>query len=175
MSENNDVGPIKLGRLPRFVYEYACDSTSQSHRGGHSPCEKDNDDSSSSRPLRGGHSPCENPSNESDYEKQFNDALQYFMSRCQHHIHRAVIDPKTKQEKRIVPNACAKKKNKKECKHEAPWTNRVSPQWMNKPLLVCKGIAKKFKLRTCGFRNWLGQTLGLRNDEAKMGVCLAYA
>ena len=106
-------------------------------------------------------------------------ALQYFMSRCQHHIHRRVVDPKTKQEKRLGPNACASKKNKRECKREAPWTNRVSPEWMTTPLLVCKGIAKQFKLRTSGVRNWSGQTLGLRNEEwlngCMPGLCVAFA
>ena len=107
------------------------------------------------------------------------DALQHFMSRCQHHVHRLVTDPKTKEEKRLVPNACAAKHNKKECKHEAPWTNRVSPEWMTEPLVVCKGLAKKFGLRTRGVRNWLGQTLGLRNEEwlngCMPGLCVAFA
>ena len=89
------------------------------------------------------------------------------------------LTPKTKQEKRLVPNACASRKNKRECKHEAPWTNRLSPEWMTTPLLVCKGIAKKFKLRTSGVRNWLGQTLGLRSEEwlngCMPGLCVAFA
>ena len=53
-----------------------------------------------------------------------------------------------------------------------------SPDWMTKPLLVCKGIATKFKLRTSGVRNWLGQTLGLRNEEwlngCMPGLCVAF-
>ena len=100
------------------------------------------------------------------------------MSRCQHHIHCEVVDPKTKQKKRLVPNACASKKNMIECKHEAPWSNRVSPEWMTTSLLLCKGIAKKFKLKTSGVRNWLGQTLGLRNEEwlngCMPGLCVAF-
>ena len=58
----------------------------------------------------------------------------------------------------------------------APWTNRVNH---DKPMLVCKGIAKRFDLRTSGDRNWLGQTLGLRNEEylngcmPGLGVALA--
>eukprot|EP00959_Pyramimonas_sp_CCMP1952_P150958 3159070-Pyramimonas_sp.AAC.1 len=105
-----------------------------------------------------------NTSEGDGFRAWFNRAFQYFQSRCQHHIHRLVVDPKTKQEKRLIPNACRSKNNKRECKHEAPWTNRVSPEWMTAPLLVCKGIAKKFKLRTSGVRNWLGQTLGMRNE-----------
>ena len=55
----------------------------------------------------------------------------------------------------------------------------MSPQWMTTPLLGCKGIAKDFKLRTSGVRNWLGQTLGLRNEEwlngCVPGICMAFA
>ena len=50
---------------------------------------------------------------------------------------------------------------------------------MTSPLLVCKGIAKDFKLRTSGVRNWLGQILGLRNEEwlngCMPGICMAFA
>ena len=107
------------------------------------------------------------------YRSQFESAFQYFQSRCQHHIHKLVNG------KRVVPNACRSKSRPTECKHEAPWTNRVSPSWMTEPLLVCKGIAKRFKLRCSGARNWLGQTLGLRNDEwvngTMPGLCIAFA
>ena len=50
---------------------------------------------------------------------------------------------------------------------------------MNGPLLICKGLAKKFKLRTSGARNWLGQVLLERNDEwvngTMPGLCVAFA
>ena len=70
------------------------------------------------------------------------------MSRCQHHTHREVVDSKTKVKKCLVPNACASKKSKRECKHEAPWTNnRFSPEWMATPLLVCF-------CSTCGVGLW---------------------
>jgi len=113
------------------------------------------------------------------FKKRFVEAFQYFQSRCQHHIHRLVIDPKTGEKKRVIPNACTSKSNRKECKHEAPWTNRLSPPWMSAPLLVCKGIAKQFKLRTSGVRNWLGQMLGVRNEPwvngCVPGICVAFA
>ena len=141
-----------MGRLPRFLYDDAKVATT---------------------------SPLHAKKDVDEFRKKFDVALQYFMSRCQHHIHREVVDPKTELKKRLVPNACASKKNKKECKHEAPWTNRVSPAWMTEPLLVCKGIAKKFKLKTSGVRNWLGQTLGMRNEEwlngCMPGLCVAFA
>ena len=113
------------------------------------------------------------------YKKKFNIVFQYFQSRCQHHIHSFVVDKKTGKEKRVVPNACQVKNKPRECKHEAPWTNRLSPNWMTQPLLVCQGIAKFFKLRVSGVRNWLGQMLGLRNEAwvnaCIPGVCIAFA
>jgi len=108
-----------------------------------------------------------------NYRKSFAHAFQYFQSRCQPHIHKLVNG------KRIIPNACRSRHKPQECKHEAPWSNRVSPAWMQSPLLVCKGIAKKFKLRCSGFRNWLGQTLLMRNEAwvngTMPGLCVALA
>ena len=105
--------------------------------------------------------------------------FQYVQSHCQHHVHKLVRNPKTGEKKRMIPNACACKNNPKECKHEAPWTNRVSPKWMTQPLLVCKGLAKYFGLRTSGVRNWMGQILGMRNEEwlngCMPGMCMAFA
>ena len=100
------------------------------------------------------------------YKTMFDEVFQYFQSRCQHHIHKLVNG------KRIVPNACRSKCKPKECKHEAPWTNRVAPGWMTKPLLICEGLAKLFKLRCSGVRNWMGQMLLLRNEEWVNGLCL---
>ena len=80
-------------------------------------------------------------------------------------------------ENELCPMRAAQTKKTSECKHEAPWTNRVSPQWMTEPLLVCKGVAKMFKLRYSETRNWFGQILGVRNDEwlngTMPGLCIA--
>ena len=50
---------------------------------------------------------------------------------------------------------------------------------MTKPLLICKGLAKQFQLRCSGVRNWLGQTLLLRNhawlNGSMPGICVAFA
>ena len=113
--ESRQWGEWKLGRIPKFLFDDASWSVS---------------------------SPSSAPAEDEGFKQQFSKALQYYMSRCQHHIHRLVVNPITKEEKRIVPHACASRKNKKECKHEAPWTNRVSPEWMKEPVLICKGIAK---------------------------------
>jgi hypothetical protein len=107
------------------------------------------------------------------FKQRFASAFQYFQSRCQHHIHKLVNG------KRVVPNACKSKQNPKECKHEAPWTKLLSPDWMQGPLFICKGLAKRFKLRCSGPRNWLGQMLPERNDAWLNGtmpaLCMALA
>ena len=50
---------------------------------------------------------------------------------------------------------------------------------MTKPLLICEGLAKKFKLRCSGVRNWMGQMLLLRNEEwvngTMPGLCVAFS
>ena len=108
-----------------------------------------------------------------EFKQTFQRAFQFFQERCQHHIHKLVDG------KRVVPNACRSKTKPKECKHEAPWTIRLSPTWMTNPILVCKAIAKMFKLRCSGARNWLGQVMCVRNDEwlngTMPGLCVALA
>ena len=120
-----------------------------------------------------------NAGDAAEFRILFHKAFQFFQSHCRPRIHRLVVDPKTEQEKRLIPNACASKSNERECKHEAPWTNRVSAEWMARPLLACKGIAKTFKLRTSGVRNWPGQIPGVRNEAwvngCTLGLCVAFA
>ena len=113
--------------------------------------------------------PCKDERNDaasgsSAFKAQLGEALQYFICRCQHHIHRRVVDTNTKREKRLVPNTNASKKNRNECKHEAPQTDSVSTGWTETLVLVCEGIARQCGLRTSGHRNRLGHTLGLRID-----------
>ena len=55
----------------------------------------------------------ENIIDAAEYKKWFEEAFQYFQSRCQHHIHSLKRDKKIGAEKRIVPNACACKKIRK--------------------------------------------------------------
>ena len=124
-------GDVKLGRIPEFLYVDARAEVLD---------------------VR----PQARAADAATFREAFSRTFQYFQSRCQHHIHPLVTDNKTGQVKRIVPNACRAKNKPTECKHEAPWINRVSPKWMSQPLIVCKGIAKLFKLGTSGIRNWLG-------------------
>ena len=133
-------GEQKLGRLPSFLYD-----DSRSSDIGVSRLAQTLDGS----PVM---SHVEDWTDASRHKELFTKAFQYFQSRCQHHIHKLVDG------KRVVPNACRSKRKPTECKHEAPWTNRVSPDWMKQPLLVCKGIAKKLQPRCSGARNWLGQS-----------------
>ena len=113
-------GKYKLGRLPEFVYEDAKEKV-------HGLPDNSNVD---------------HIVDANEYKKKFAEVFQYFQSHCQHHVHKLVQNPKTGEKKRMIPNACVCKNKPKECKHEAPWTNRVSPKWMTQPLLVCKGLAK---------------------------------
>ena len=39
-----------------------------------------------------------NPESGQEFKEQYNNALQYFMSRCQHHIHKLATDPKAEEE-----------------------------------------------------------------------------
>ena len=153
-SENSECwGDFELGRIPQFLYVDA--ERLQKEESHNVPMPKGNNAS----PVQ--------------FKAMFKAAFQYFQERCQHHLHKLVDG------KRVVPKACRSKTKPKECKHEAPWTNRVSPAWMTQPLVVCKGIAEKSKLRCSGARNWLGQILGLRNDEwvngTMPGLCVAFA
>ena len=109
-------GSCKLGRLPAFLYGEASSASTRSAQA-----ETDNNlvTAESRREAEG-------------YKAQFEHAFQYFQSRCQHHIHKLING------KRVIPNACRSKAKPTECKHEAPWTNRVSPPWMERPLLVSK-------------------------------------
>ena len=111
------------------------------------------------------------------YAKQFDTTLQYYMERCQHHLHPLRFSEKEKKKIRIVPNGCLGAHTGKRCKHEFPKTNRVRVTSDAVPLLICKGIAKQFKLKVSGIRNEYGQTLLPRNHEfingCMPGLCIA--
>ena len=180
-------GQVKLGRLPAFLYADIHSQSGQQFSTSHSvqqsckdpieavlqeeyrrlfdesrrDLEEDAEADANSTDVedtRFVQETCPLGMDGASYKQQFDIAFQYSQRRCQHHIHKLV------KGKRVVPNACRSKAKPTECKHEAPWTNRVSPPWMTTSLLICKGLAKRFKLRCSGMRNWFGQTLLLRND-----------
>ena len=104
------------------------------------------------------------------YQSQFNRVLQDAQKCAQHHIH-----PKSRETgQRMIPNACLGSKGKGVCKHDFPMVSRMNP---DKPLVVCRGIAKSRLLPWRGRRSVLGQILGQRNNEwlngTAPGLCIA--
>ena len=86
------------------------------------------------------------------YQAAFNSALQENMIAAQHHMH----------VNGHVPNACKSTKNTKVCKHEFPKLTRMN---VDRPIIICKRIAKRRHLTSSGNRSTLGTVLGLRNNE----------
>ena len=90
------------------------------------------------------------------FARQYSHDAQFVFSRVQHHVHKRGKDGV------YVPlNACARKgkKGKKAvvsstCKHDFPKTNVRT----DCTVLICQGLAKKFKLRVTGRRNAYGLT-----------------
>ena len=101
----------------------------------------------------------------SEYRDKFNAALQYFYVRSQHHLHK-----KNASGKRVIPDGCKSKSHPNQCRHEAPWENRVH---RGKSIVLCKQFAKRCGLRCSGRRNVLGGILGTRNNEWLNGTCPA--
>ena len=143
-------GDVKLGRIPKFVRM----------------------DTRAKLGLQRGHASLKIlRADAAEYKAKYDTALQYFQTRCQHHIHplRAVKRPGTfeadaaKRRKtetaamvRVVPNACRAKGKTNECKHEAPWTAKLNHGPDAKPRLICPGTATKRELRRSGARNAIG-------------------
>ena len=100
-TDNQVWGDWKLGRLPGFLYD---DARAATNWPASATEERDTAEGCTI--------------DDATFKTKFNCALQYFMSRCQHHIHRLVTDPKTKQEKRVIPNACMSKKIRKNASTE---------------------------------------------------------
>ena len=172
-------GEIKLGRIPEFLYDdarqdaVAIDSCTQQKNMFAVGFQYLYGDALPGLMTGSAQSTTSAAVEALRYKDKFNAAFQYFQSRCQHHIHKLMNG------KRVIPNACKSKHNANECKREAPWAKLVRPSWMKEPLLICKGLAKKFKLRCSGPRNWLSQILLLRNEEWVNGtmpaLCVALA
>ena len=105
------------------------------------------------------------------YKARFNRVFQHFQVRCQHHTHR-----NNAKGVRIVPNACRSISKPNECKRGAPWTSTMNT---DRPLLICKGIARDRKLPSSGARDMVNRVMGLRNNEwvngTSPGLCVAFA
>jgi hypothetical protein len=108
-----------------------------------------------------------------EFAQQYRQDAQFVFSRVQHHIHKRCKDGS------LMPlNACAKKRKKGKkaklsavCKHDFPKSNVITDQ----TVLICQGLAKKFKLRVTGRRNAYGLLLGRRPEEWQSGTTPALA
>ena len=167
-------GDFRLGRLPSFLYK-DLDTLDNAITDGMCIAQggKDDDNAQGGKYDTRSNAKVDNDSSRirsATYQSMFTGAFQFFQERCQYHIHKEIHG------KRVVPVTCRSKTNPKECKHGFPCSNRLNTL---EPLLICQGLAKRFKLRCSGARNWLGQILGLRNDEWVNGtmpaICVAFA
>ena len=104
-----------------------------------------------------------------EYKREYSRHAQFVFSRVQHHVHQHT-------KKGYVPlNNCARKHGKRRanttCKADFPMTNLC----IDKNTVVCRGIAKKLKLKVSGRRNSLGKIIGQRMCEWQSGTTPAFA
>ena len=105
------------------------------------------------------------------FKEQLDTSWQFLAMRCQHHFRKW----NATRTKRVIPNGCLCKGRPNECKHGAPWIQRLNT---DKPLLLCKKLAKAKGLSCRGVRNVVGTLLGTRNEEwvngTAPGLCIAF-
>ena len=107
------------------------------------------------------------------FARQYTRDAQFVFSRVQHHVHKRGKDGA------YAPlNACARKgkKGKKAvvsstCKHDFPKTSVRTES----TVLICQGLAKKFKLRVTGRRNAYGLLQGRRSEDWQSGTTPGFA
>jgi len=103
------------------------------------------------------------------YKAKFQEALKESQKCAQHHIHKK--DPLSS--KRVIPKPCRCKNDATSCKHGFPMVDKLNRK---RPLLICKGLAKRKRLNINGSRCMLGSTLGLRDNEwlngTAPGLCI---
>ena len=126
---------------------------------------------------------CGNPALLKDYEaegknfaQQYLRDAQFVFSRVQHHVHR-----KDKKGEYIPLHACQRKVQKRckqsrqiggcKCKADFPKDNLINKS----TVIICQGLAKKFKLRTSGRRNAFGLWQGPRKEAWQSGTTPAFA
>ena len=100
------------------------------------------------------------------FKKAYLEDAQFIFSRVQHHVHK-------KTKKGYVPlKACLSKRCKKgTCKADFPKDKMLT----DRMVVVCRGVARKFKLRISGRRNSLGAILGRRTGGWQSGTHPAFA
>ena len=92
------------------------------------------------------------------FEKSYLEDVQFVVSRTNHHFHKL-----NRKGERVPLSACLPKTKKKvlKCKHDFP----REPEIIGVATVICKGNAKKHRLRIRGRRNALGMILRPRNDQ----------
>ena len=92
------------------------------------------------------------------FEKSYLEDVQFVVSRTNHHFHKL-----NRKGERVPLSACLPKTKKKvlKCKHDFP----REPEIIGVAKVICKGNAKKHRLRIRGRRNALGMILRPRNDQ----------
>ena len=109
------------------------------------------------------------------YATQYLRDAQYIFNRVQYHVHQKQADGSY-----LPLNACAKKHKKTgksvkkqhcKCKHDFPKDNVLS----DRTVLVCQGLAKKFRLHVKGKRNAYGLWLGQRSCMWQSGTTPGFA
>jgi len=102
-----------------------------------------------------------------DFRKKYLADVQRIFSRLQHHMHK-------KTKRGYVPLKSCQRRVKKcgaTCKADFPKANLCIP----KSVLVCRGIAKRFKLAVTGRRNAFGAHLGRRKCQWQSGAPPSFA
>ena len=100
---------------------------------------------------------------------------QFVFSRVQHHVHKKDKDGNYVPLHACLPKSSRKRKGIKcvlcKCKADFPKSNVITTQ----TVLVCQGLAKKFKLRVSGRRNALGCWQGVRTESWQSGTTPGFA
>ena len=110
------------------------------------------------------------------FVQQYLRDAQFVFSRVQHHVHR-----RDKDGNYVPLHACQRKVRKKrkeaanpwhcKCKADFPKNNTIQPN----TILICQGMAKRFRLRVSGRRNAFGMWLGPRHEAWQSGTAPALA
>ena len=106
-----------------------------------------------------------------EWKQQYLRDAQFVFSHVQHHVHK-----KDKDGNYVPLNACARKQHRRskklkvncKCKAEFPKDNVITTQ----TVLICQGLAKKFKLRVTGRRR---EQQGGRKEYLSGTLCISAA
>ena len=109
-----------------------------------------------------------------DFAKLYLRDAQFVFNRVQRHVHRRLKDGTYEPLNSCKPKGKKGRKVKKKilkCKADFPKDNLLT----EKTVLVCQGMARRFKLRMRGRRNALGLWQGQRSDPWQSGTTPSFA